>query len=206
MLSFVVLDFCVFVQILLRNMSLQPLLVLGSVLVLVACVRGEEPLGEKMVFETPNMSEEEQHSPHTPKAFEITCDSCTAIAYQLTKALQKAERLRAKSKQSKPLSESEVLDVFETVCEDDKIWNEYGIKTVRGTNRLSGEGLEAKEVPGMMQGGGKWPGRLTQKCSTFSGDLGEDVIYAGYRKTGDLHTFLCKEKSKDCVKKTKEEL
>ena len=35
----------------------------------------------------------------------------------------------------------------------------YGIKTVKGINRLSGPGLEAKDFPGMMQGGGKWPGR-----------------------------------------------
>jgi len=39
--------------------------------------------GEPMRFETPKMNEEEQHSPHTPKSFEITCDSCTAIAYQV---------------------------------------------------------------------------------------------------------------------------
>ena len=43
--------------------------------------------------------------------------------------------------------------------------------------------------------------RLIQKCGQFSGDLGEEVIYEeGYRKTGDLETFLCKEKTKDCVK------
>lgn len=36
----------------------------------------------------------------------------------------------------------------------------YGLKTVHGVNRLSGPGLEAKDFPGMMQGGGKWPGRL----------------------------------------------
>lgn len=35
----------------------------------------------------------------------------------------------------------------------------YGLKAVNGVNRLSGDGLEAKDVPGMMQGGGKWPGR-----------------------------------------------
>ena len=29
-------------------------------------------------------------------------------------------------------------------------------------NRLSGPGLEAKDFPGMMQGGGKWPGRWVQ--------------------------------------------
>lgn len=39
--------------------------------------------GEPMRFETPKMNEEEQHSPHTPKSFEMTCDSCTAIAYQV---------------------------------------------------------------------------------------------------------------------------
>ena len=40
--------------------------------------------GEPMRFETPKMNEEEQHSPHTPKSFEMTCDACTAIAYQVT--------------------------------------------------------------------------------------------------------------------------
>ena len=42
----------------------------------------------------------------------------------------------------------------------------YGLKTVHGVNRLSGPGLEAKDFPGMMQGGGKWPGRWVQlSCS-----------------------------------------
>ena len=36
-----------------------------------------------MRFESPKMNEEEQHSPHTPKSFEMTCDACTAIAYQV---------------------------------------------------------------------------------------------------------------------------
>lgn len=38
----------------------------------------------------------------------------------------------------------------------------YGLKAVNGVNRLSGDGLEAKDVPGMMQGGGKWPGRCVR--------------------------------------------
>ena len=42
------------------------------------------------------------------------------------------------------------------------IYCSYGIKTVNGMNRLSGDGLEAKDVAGMMQGGGKWPGRYVQ--------------------------------------------
>ena len=30
---------------------------------------------------------------------------------------------------------------------------------MNGVNRISGEGLEANEHPGMMYGGGKWPHR-----------------------------------------------
>ena len=44
--------------------------------------------GEPMRFETPKMNEEEQHSPHTPKSFEMTCDACTAIAYQVIFSLK----------------------------------------------------------------------------------------------------------------------
>lgn len=74
----------------------------------------------------------------------------------MSKALKKAEDKKPSLK-GKPLPESEIIDVFETVC--DKSWDDYGLKSVNGVNRLSGEGLEAKDVPGMMQGGGKWPGR-----------------------------------------------
>lgn len=35
----------------------------------------------------------------------------------------------------------------------------YGLKSVNGVNRISGKGLDSDEVPGMMYGGGKWPGR-----------------------------------------------
>lgn len=38
---------------------------------------------QKMTFETPKLSEEEQHSQHTPASFEIQCDACTVIAYKV---------------------------------------------------------------------------------------------------------------------------
>lgn len=38
-------------------------------------------------------------------------------------------------------------------------WYSYGIKEVKGINRLSGAGLETQDAPGMLSGGGKWPGR-----------------------------------------------
>lgn len=60
-------------------------IVLCSVLALwTVNVQGFED-GQPMRFETPKMNEEEQHSPHTPKSFEMTCDACTAIAYQVIK-------------------------------------------------------------------------------------------------------------------------
>jgi len=43
----------------------------------------------------------------------------------------------------------------ETIC----CWCRYGIKEVKGVNRLSGAGLETQDAPGMLSGGGKWPGR-----------------------------------------------
>ncbi|XP_031555428.1 marginal zone B- and B1-cell-specific protein-like [Actinia tenebrosa] len=156
---------------------------------------------QKMTFETPKMTEEEQHSPHTPSSFEIQCDSCTAIAYKLTQALAAAEAKRPSLK-GKPLSESEYLDIIEGVCES-KAWDDYGIKTVNGVNRISGEGLEAKDFPGMMQGGGKWPGRLSSKCSGIVGDVSEDTLYEKFRESGDLHEYICKEYTKDCVKQKK---
>ena len=48
----------------------------------------------------------------------------------------------------------------------------YGIKSVNGVNRISGEGLEANDVPGMLGGGGRWPGRLD-----FSFSFHQSFIY-----------------------------
>ena len=39
--------------------------------------------GQPMRFETPKMNEEEEHSMHIPGSFEMQCDACTAVAYQV---------------------------------------------------------------------------------------------------------------------------
>lgn len=56
--------------------------VIFVVLVFVALGRSQEQ--QKMVFETPKLSEEEQHSQHTPGSFELQCDACTVIAYKVS--------------------------------------------------------------------------------------------------------------------------
>ena len=42
----------------------------------------DPPMGEKISFSSPDMTDEEQHSAHLPKGFE--CDACTAVAYQVS--------------------------------------------------------------------------------------------------------------------------
>eukprot|EP00794_Sanderia_malayensis_P011935 gene11935-13171_t len=156
--------------------------------------------GEKMTFEMPKLSEEEQHSQHIPA--NLACDACTAVAFQMTKMLEKEEAKR----HGKKLKESEYLDLFEKHCYG-KTFDEYGLKTVNGENRLSGDGLEGKEVPGMLQGGGKWPGRLVEKCATLIGEIGEDEVYGEFRSKGNLFNLFCEVETKDCIKKSgKQEL
>ena len=65
------------------EMNFQGVLLCSVLALWSAKVQGFED-GQPMRFETPKMNEEEQHSPHTPKSFEITCDACTAIAYQVS--------------------------------------------------------------------------------------------------------------------------
>ena len=48
--------------------------------------------------------------------------------------------------------------------------------------------------------------RLAQKCGQLVGDIGEEELYLEFKKTQNLHEFLCKEFTKDCVGKKKDEL
>lgn len=152
---------------------------------------------EKISFKSPELNEEEQFSTHMPGGLE--CDACTAIAYQMKTQLEKAEI------GGKRMKESEYLDVFETICSG-KTWDGYGLKEVKGVNRLSGDGLPSKDFPGMMYGGGKWPGRLSNKCFDYVGEIGEDELYQVFRSRNDFQTYLCQEASTDCNSKYKSEL
>jgi len=144
----------------------------------------------KISFESPKMSDEEQFSAHLPAGFK--CDACTAIAFQMSKQLKKGE------KNGKRMKESDYLDVFENIC-GVKTWESYGLKSMNGVNRISGEGLEANEHPGMMYGGGKWPPRLSSKCFELTGEYGEDELYDGYRQNkNDFKMFLCQQLTNDC--------
>lgn len=44
----------------------------------------------------------------------------------------------------------------------------YGLKDVEGVHRLTGPGLEADDLPGVVSGGGKWPKRWYNYTSPIS--------------------------------------
>ena len=110
------------------------------------------------------------------------------------------------------LSESKLYETLDMTCNSNRFDN-YGIKPVQGTNRLSGEGLAASDVPGMLSGGGKWPNRLLDKCGQVVGEVGEENVYTAYqhaatntakeegtRNNVEFAKELCiRKESKDCA-------
>lgn len=151
-------------------------------------------------FSTPNLNDEEAHSQHMPVG--LKCDGCLVVAYQLSLAFNKAEA----RKPSKRLTESEIVDVVDSVCSEG--FEQYGVKEFKGKKHLSGPGMQANEAPGIMQGGGKWPTRLQAMCSNYVGDLGEDDLYDAYRKDKRLVDTLCHGKGifGNCIDNDKDEL
>lgn len=80
----------------------------------------------------------------------------------------------------------------------------YGVKTIEGVNKLSGPGLPVADLPGILMGGAKWPGRLKNKCGEIMGEYGEDEIMATFEKgfgkgwgAGALFTDFCKDSCSD---------
>ena len=63
----------------LAKMTAFGFLLAGVALAFTTCCLAQQP----MRFETPKMNEEEQHSMHIPGSFEMQCDACTAVAYQV---------------------------------------------------------------------------------------------------------------------------
>ncbi|XP_046359843.1 marginal zone B- and B1-cell-specific protein-like [Haliotis rufescens] len=136
-------------------------------------------------FKTPELDDEDAYSFHMPSS--LKCDGCRVIAHLMYSKFDKIHKNRPSVK---TLPEHEILDIFEVVCTDK--FESCGVKDIKGVKRLSGPGLETADVPGVMQGGGKWPGRLQQMCQNYVGELGEEEIYHAYKEQGKLlEKFLC---------------
>lgn len=171
----------------------------------------EIPQGvQTLSFNPANLTDEDQHSQHLPR--DLKCDGCRVVAFVMREKLKKIQN---RYKKGHKLSESDIVDLFDIICRDpEESFNGYGVKEIMGVRRLSGEGLETKDVPGVMSGGGRWPARLKEICFEYIGEVGEDLIYNAFLQKRSLENFLCRDKmgqicpsrtnSKDKSKTTKE--
>ena len=74
----------------------------------------------------------------------------------------------------------------------------YGVKTINGKNRLNGPGLDTSDVPGIISGGGKWPGRsgcviMLYCCNQLLLNGLSKIANISYISTGaayGAHTFV----------------
>lgn len=153
--------------------------------------RGDSSDGlKKMTFKAPDLNAEESHGRFLPD--HLKCDACQAIAHQFYSKYKEFNDLHKHYQFQLP--ESEVLDLTENICTVET-FDRYGLKTVDGINRLTGPGIETEGVPGMIAGGGKWPGRLAEMCASLVELLGEETIYGTFRKSPNkeekLRDLLC---------------
>lgn len=160
---------------------LRPLLLFAVACAVAASVpsAGAQPEhAESLSFTPPQLSDEEQEAHGTPAS--MRCDACVAITWNIFQRFLKAEALLPRSRENSKLYESELFEITDEVCER-RVFNNYGVKTVDGRNRLSGDGLAAGDEPGMLMGGGQWPRRMGDACGNILGDLGEEEVYTTFR-------------------------
>lgn len=152
-------------------------------IIMVSSVKSSLP-GDKISLSVPKLSEEEMNSNHMPD--HLKCDACLGVSYQITQGFEKADE-----KKGRGLKEYEIIEILENIC--DTAFEEYGVKQVDGVNRLSGPGLEAQNVMGMTQMGGKWPVRLQQMCHSYVGETEEMKIYKSFKseRSKGVKNLLC---------------
>ncbi|NWX14213.1 MZB1 protein, partial [Aegotheles bennettii] len=168
---------------------MQPVLAAWLALSLLAGTGAEEmcgdpPAASSRSISAPQLSPEEQLSPHMPES--LRCDACHAIAFQLEEQLRRAEGKVGK----KALSESDYVEVLERSCSQG--WESYGLQELDGEKRLAGPGLLGQESMTVMVTGGPWPGRLSKMCHGYVGERGEAQIYGAHRRgLAALRDLLC---------------
>merc|ERR1712096_77539 len=149
--------------------------------------------GGTLSLSTPDLSDEESHDVMMPKHFR--CDACNGISVRINKLFkEKILRYPSISSGKKRLSEQQVSDVVESVCENGD-WEGFGLKNVEGISMM----------------GGMWSSRFNRMCQEILGDFDEDEIYLAYQKCAETGVFkmictkLCNKKPKK-TKKVKQEL
>jgi len=165
--------------------------------------------GGTLSLSTPDLSDEESHDVMMPKHFR--CDACNGISVRINKLFkEKILRYPSISSGKKRLSEQQVSDVVESVCENGD-WEGFGVKNVEGKSQLVYPGAPHEETPGISMMGGMWSSRFNRMCQEILGDFDEDEIYLAYQKCAETGVFkmictkLCNKKPKK-TKKVKQEL
>ncbi|NXK48782.1 MZB1 protein, partial [Chauna torquata] len=150
------------------------------------------PPAPSHTISAPQLSAEEQLSPHMPES--LRCDACHAIAFQLEEQLSKAEAKLGR----KALSESDYVEVLERSCSQG--WELYGVQELNGEKRLMGPGLPNQEPLSVAVTGGPWPGRLAKMCHGFVGEQGEEQLYGAHRRgPSALRDLLCHGEKGPCA-------
>ena len=154
-------------------------------------------------FYIPKLNEEDERSLHFPRDnYLMKCDACSAISYQIEKALKEAEAMY----NGEPLRESIMIDTFDKVCTAE-FWDKlYGVKPWRGdgkTLRISGPGSDPRvtQQRDMRSGGSRWGLRFRSRCSVLVGDAGGEYdVYDMFREKGygGLGRHMCLEATSDC--------
>lgn len=144
----------------------------------------------KLTFKPPELTEEDQDSPHMPE--HLKCDGCLAISFQINKALTKKHEGRSENYR---LSESQLADVLDDVCDISTYENNYGLTSRKKRIRIKGPGVD--DEPGISSMGGRTPGRLSILCTQFLGGDSEieEKIYEYWLKkqtTKSVRKIICR--------------
>jgi len=152
-------------------------------------VEGLPPGQQRMTFKPPQLSDEEERSPHIPAY--LACDACTAIATQVELALWRTQKSAGMKNR---LKHWQVIEVLEEACQINS-YKDYGLTDHNGKHRLRGPGLDEKIGQGGVSAmGGKWPVRLSTICESIIGDFedAEMEVYNRWQSKQPLQEFLCK--------------
>merc|ERR1712168_796412 len=153
--------------------SVFQLIVVATVVQNTHCQMGKTTItGDKssgtLSFGTPDLSDEESQADYMPSG--SRCDGCRAVVWAISDILQKnIDKKKPVREGKKELGEDLLIELFEDeICDREAdTWQRCGLKVVDDVKRIQYPGSESENVPGIMQGGGRWPPRLSAMCFSY---------------------------------------
>jgi len=144
------------------------------------------PKPEMMNFKIKELTEEESMSEVMPSQFR--CLACKAVIYQINQRLDVLQPKDPKTLEKSVLRQQTIrlAETLEDVCSV-TTYKDYGVKDLAGDGGkvLNGPGIENEEV-GMVQGGGKWPKRLSSMCKHMVEEEEDETTIAAHWRKGSL--------------------